>query len=61
MGPILKDAKPGSLEFYTTVKPKANNRPGYASWEAGVEDGVKGFEMDGDEWASIPVIVTETR
>ncbi|WP_329265216.1 hypothetical protein OG223_09530 [Streptomyces sp. NBC_01478] len=61
VGPIPKGAKPGSLEFFTTVKPKVNNRPGYASWEAGVEDGVKEFEMDGEEWASIPIIVTEVR
>lgn len=61
VGPIPKDAKPGSLEFFTSVKPKANNRPGYASWETGVEDGVKEFDMDGEEWASIPIIVTETR
>ena len=58
VGPIPKDAKPGSLEFFTSVKPKANNRPGYAYWEAGLEDGVKEFEMDGEEWASIPIIAT---
>ncbi|MFC9956018.1 RHS repeat domain-containing protein [Streptomyces nigra] len=62
-GPLPKDAKPGSLEFYTTVKPKpqGNTPPGYVSWEAGVEDGVKSFTKGPDEWASIPVIVTEAR
>lgn len=61
VGPIPNEAKPGSLEFYTTVAPKARNRPGYASWEAGIEAGVKEFEKGGDEWASIPIIVTEVR
>jgi hypothetical protein len=62
VGPIPKGAKPGSVEFYTTVPPKANNRPGYASWEAGVEDGVREWVDDnGDEWAAIPIIITETR
>ncbi|WP_234330285.1 RHS repeat domain-containing protein [Streptomyces acidiscabies] len=62
-GPIPKDAKSGSLEFYTTVKPKAYNRslPGQGAWEAEVEAGVKSFVKDGDEWASIPIIITEAR
>jgi hypothetical protein len=62
-GPIPKDAKPGSLEFYTTVKPKPQDRtpPGYVSWETGVEEGVNFFIKDGEEWASISIIVTEAR
>ncbi|MGJ5797675.1 RHS repeat domain-containing protein [Streptomyces europaeiscabiei] len=62
-GPIPSNAKPGSMEFYTTVKPKPQNRtpPGYVSWEAGVEEGIKTFTKDGEEWASIPIIVTEAR
>jgi hypothetical protein len=62
-GPLPKDAKPGSLEFYTTVKPKPLDRtpPGYVSWEAGVEANVTSFTKDGEDWASIPIIITETR
>ncbi|MFE2669216.1 hypothetical protein [Streptomyces mirabilis] len=62
-GPIPKDAKPGSLEFYTTVQPKSYGRslPGQAAWEAEAEAGVNSFIKDGDEWASIPIIVTEVR
>ncbi|MFE9904903.1 RHS repeat domain-containing protein [Streptomyces achromogenes] len=62
-GPLPEHAKPGSLEFYTTVKPKPQDRtpPGYVSWEADVEEGVNSFSKDGDEWASIPIIVTEAR
>ncbi|WP_333738946.1 RHS repeat domain-containing protein [Streptomyces sp. IBSBF 2806] len=62
-GPLPKDAKPGSLEFYTTVKPKPQDRtpPGYVSWEAGVEASVNTFTKDGEDWASIPIIITETR
>lgn len=33
--------------------------PGQAAWEAEVEAGVNSFIKDGDEWASIPIIVTE--
>ncbi len=62
-GPSPKDAKPGSLEFYTTVKPKSYGRslPGQAAWEAGKEAGVISFVKDGDEWAPIPIIITEVR
>ncbi|MEU3208087.1 RHS repeat-associated core domain-containing protein [Streptomyces cyaneofuscatus] len=62
-GPLPDDAKPGSLEFYTSVKPKPQNRTpqGYASWESEVEKGVRSFTKDGDDWASIPVFVTQTR
>ncbi|MFJ9210479.1 hypothetical protein [Streptomyces sp. NPDC102264] len=62
-GPIPTNAKPGSLEFYTTVKPKpqGSTPPGYASWEADVEAGVRSFTKDGDDWASIPIIITEAR
>ncbi|GGP91984.1 hypothetical protein [Streptomyces melanogenes] len=62
-GPIPPDAPPGSVEFYTTVRPKPTNRTpnGYVSWELGVESGVRGFMKDGEEWASIPIIVTEVR
>ncbi|MFJ6704942.1 MULTISPECIES: hypothetical protein [unclassified Streptomyces] len=62
-GPIPHDAKPGSFEFYTTLKPKAFDRslPGQAAWEAEVEDNVSSFVKDGDEWASIPIVVTEVR
>ncbi|MFJ5115747.1 hypothetical protein ACIQAD_34420 [Streptomyces sp. NPDC088551] len=62
-GPIPTNAKPGSLEFYTTVKPKpqGNTPPGYASWGADVEAGVRSFIKDGDDWASIPIIITEVR
>ncbi|MER5619081.1 hypothetical protein [Streptomyces sp. NPDC002215] len=60
-GPIPADAKPGSLEFYTTVKPKPFGRslPGQAAWEAEVEAGVNSFVKGNDEWASIPIVVTE--
>ncbi|WP_393087748.1 RHS repeat-associated core domain-containing protein [Streptomyces sp. LN704] len=62
-GPIPKNAKPGSLEFYTTVKPKPYNRslPGQGAWEAEKMEGVASFVIDGEEWASIPIIVTEVR
>ncbi|WP_244888271.1 RHS repeat domain-containing protein [Streptomyces scopuliridis] len=62
-GPIPTNAKPGSLEFYTTVKPKpqGSTPPGYASWEADVEADVRSFTKDGDDWASIPIIITEVR
>lgn len=62
-GPIPKDAQPGSLEFYTTVQPKSYGRslPGQAAWEAEAEAGVNSFIKDGDEWASIPITVTEVR
>ncbi|WP_405983410.1 hypothetical protein [Streptomyces sp. NBC_00872] len=62
-GSIPKDAKPGSVEFYTTVKPKPYDRslPGQGAWEAGKEAGVNSFVKDGDEWASIPIIITEAR
>lgn len=62
-GAMPSDAKPGSVEFYTTVKPKAYERslPGQAAWEAEVEAGVTSFVKDGDEWASIPIIITEVR
>ncbi|MET8290089.1 hypothetical protein ABZV80_33460 [Streptomyces sp. NPDC005132] len=61
-GPIPKDAKTGSLEFYTTVQPKAYNRTtnGQVAWEA-TEQEVRTFERDGKEWASIPIIITEAR
>ncbi|WTL80298.1 RHS repeat-associated core domain-containing protein [Streptomyces sp. NBC_01518] len=61
-GPIPKDAPSGSLEFYTSIKPKAANRtaPGYVMWEAGEQD-VKLFQVGDDEFASIPIYVTEVR
>ncbi|MGW4043465.1 hypothetical protein [Streptomyces sp. NPDC004721] len=62
-GPFPRDAKPGSVEFYTTVKPRAYDRSltGQAAWEAEREPDVRSFEKDGDEWASIPIIITEAR
>ncbi|MDT0450530.1 putative T7SS-secreted protein [Streptomyces hesseae] len=62
-GPIPKDAKPGSFEFYTTAEPKAlRNTPGdYAAWELGQQPGVQYIQSNGEDFASIPVFVTEVR
>nr|WP_206279843.1 RHS repeat-associated core domain-containing protein [Streptomyces luteoverticillatus] len=62
-GPIPSGAKPGSFEFYTTVEPKAlRNTPGdYAAWELGKEPGVQHIQSNGEDFASIPVFVTEVR
>ncbi|MEW2545049.1 RHS repeat-associated core domain-containing protein [Streptomyces sp. NPDC047002] len=58
-GPLPPDAKSGSIEFYTTVKPKPqkNSIKGYVEWEEGYED-VRSFLKDGDDWAAIPIIIT---
>ncbi|GGY12921.1 hypothetical protein GCM10010326_00040 [Streptomyces xanthochromogenes] len=61
-GPIPPSAPSGSLEFYTTVPPKPVNplRNGIATWEDGMP-GVRGFNLDGTDWASIPIVTTEVR
>ncbi len=61
LGPLPKDAKPGSVEFYTTVQPKSSSVTKYASWEAGTAEGVEEFTLNGVDYAKIPVIITEVR
>ncbi|WKX70641.1 putative T7SS-secreted protein [Streptomyces sp. XD-27] len=62
-GPIPSSAPPGSFEFYTSVEPKParNTPPGYVAWELGSEAGVNRVRSGGEDFASIPVFVTETR
>ncbi|MGV4930082.1 RHS repeat-associated core domain-containing protein [Streptomyces sp. BHT-5-2] len=62
-GPLPANAPPGSFEFYTSVEPKPqrNTPPGYASWEYGKESGVGHLVHEGEEFAWIPVFVTEVR
>ncbi|NGO87070.1 sugar-binding protein [Streptomyces sp. 196(2019)] len=62
LGPLHANHGPGSLEFYTTVPPTAaSSRTGYVSWEAGKGDGIKVFTSDGEDWASIPIVIVEAR
>ncbi|MFF6983554.1 hypothetical protein ACFZAV_39140 [Streptomyces sp. NPDC008343] len=37
----------------------SRGRPGYASWEVGMQQGITEIMKDGDEWASIPIIIAE--
>ncbi|MEU7245591.1 RHS repeat-associated core domain-containing protein, partial [Streptomyces sparsogenes] len=62
-GPIPDSAPPGSFEFYTSVEPKParNTPPGYVAWELGSEAGVGRVHHGGEDFASIPVFVTEVR
>lgn len=62
-GVIPKSAAPGSFEFYTSVAPKParNTPPGYVSWERGRESGVGVLNANGEDFAWIPVYVTEVR
>ena len=62
-GPIPSSAAPGSFEFYTSVEPKPikNTPPGYVAWELGQQSGVGSIMHNGEEFARIPVFVTEVR
>ncbi|MFK4265605.1 putative T7SS-secreted protein [Streptomyces milbemycinicus] len=62
-GPIPDNHGPGSFEFYTSVEPKPANRtpPGYVAWELGSEPGVGRVHHNGEDFARIPVFVTEVR
>lgn len=62
-GPIPSTAAPGSFEFYTSVEPKPikNTPPGYVAWELGQQSGVGSVMHNGEEFARIPVFVTEVR
>ncbi|WP_406218287.1 putative T7SS-secreted protein [Streptomyces decoyicus] len=62
-GHIPSNAAPGSFEFYTSVEPKPikNTPPGYVAWELGQQSGVGSVIHNGEEFARIPVFVTEVR
>ncbi|NSC24734.1 RHS repeat protein [Streptomyces albus subsp. chlorinus] len=61
-GPIPADAKPGSFEFYTSVAPSSHSRmTGYVGWELGVSPEVGHIFHNGEDFARIPVFVTEVR
>lgn len=53
--------KPRVLHHREAQAPALNTPAGYVSWETGVEAGVNPFTKEGDEWASIPIIITEAR
>ncbi|MGP3986023.1 putative T7SS-secreted protein [Streptomyces sp. 3N207] len=61
IGRLPADAVPGSFEFYTSVKPTGmSHMTGYSSWELGGQ-GVGHTFHNGDDFARIPVFVTEVR
>ncbi|SER84139.1 RHS repeat-associated core domain-containing protein, partial [Streptomyces qinglanensis] len=60
-GPLPPDAKPGSFEFYTSVKPTGTSHmTGYSTWDLG-GPGVGHVFHEGEDFARIPVFVTEVR
>ncbi|MEU5954143.1 DUF6531 domain-containing protein [Streptomyces sp. NPDC047525] len=63
VGPLPENARPGSFEFYTSVAPKPakNSPPGYAGWELGKQPGVQHAQSNGEDFARIPVFVTQVR
>ncbi|MBQ1159902.1 RHS domain-containing protein [Streptomyces sp. A73] len=61
VGPLPADAVPGSFEFYTSVQPTGlSHMTGYSSWELG-GPGVGHTFHNGEDFARIPVFVTEVR
>ncbi|MFJ6754269.1 RHS repeat-associated core domain-containing protein [Streptomyces sp. NPDC091273] len=62
-GPLPRNAREGSFEFYTTARPTALSvRTGYVSWDAGRgRSGIREFHFEGKDWAAIPAFVTSQR